>query len=92
MYRKKVDFLFILKILIIEFIFFLIGKKIVIFWIRLENIVNVGVIEIVFIYFVDWVVGDVVVIVIINYRYRQQETEQYIIVFVLVDKRILILE
>lgn len=50
--------------------FFLIGKKIVIFWIRLENIVNVGVIEIVFIYFVDWVVGDVVVIVIINYRYR----------------------
>lgn len=41
-----------------------------IFWIRLENIVNVGVIEIVFIYFVDWVVGDVVVIVIINYRYR----------------------
>lgn len=70
MYRKKVDFLFILKILIIEFIFFLIGKKIVIFWIRLENIVNVGVIEIVFIYFVDWVVGDVVVIVIINYRYR----------------------
>lgn len=49
--------------------FFLIGKKIVIFWIRLENIVNVGVIEIVYIYFVDWVVGDVVVIVIINYRY-----------------------
>lgn len=41
-----------------------------IFWICLENIVNVGVIEIVFIYFVDWVVGDVVVIVIINYRYR----------------------
>lgn len=69
MYRKKVDFWFILKILIIEFIFFLIGKKIVIFWICLENIVNVGVIEIVFIYFVDWVIGDVVVIVIINYRY-----------------------
>lgn len=92
MHRKKVDFLFILKTLIIELIFLSTGKKIVTSWTRLENTANAGATEIVLTHPVDWVAGDVVVIATTNHRHRQQETEQHTIASVSADKRTLTLE